>query len=153
MKIKIIDFKDKTWQVAKMFWFVHLCQFCLYHLHWTPQLYPVSKSFESFISHRVGGSLTTFLNFLRLQLTCPIMLIVYGNKMCNSSIWLCIACTLHSAVTKPGRLLQQPYMASIGCTSPGRRVIQWSQTSSSVTFYLSTGLVIDCIVWREVNNI
>ena len=83
---KIIDFKDKTWQVDKMFWFVHLCQFCLYHLHQTPQLYPVSNSFESFISHRVGGSLATFLNFLRLQLTCPIMLIVSQSSQASMYI-------------------------------------------------------------------
>ena len=28
-------------------------------------------------------------------------------------------CTIHSAVTQPGRLLQQPYIERIGVTSPG----------------------------------
>ena len=56
------------------------------YVHRTPQLYPVSNSFESFISHRVGGSLATFLNFLWLQLTCPIMLIVSQGSQTSIEI-------------------------------------------------------------------
>ena len=31
---------------------------------------------------------------------------------------MCLYCTLHSAVPQPVRLLQQPYIASIGVTAP-----------------------------------
>ena len=33
------------------------------------------------------------------------------------SLWLCIPCAPHSAGPQPGRLLQQPYIASIEFTS------------------------------------
>ena len=36
------------------------------------------------------------------------------------SLWLCISCTRHSAVTQPGWLLQQPYTVSIGFTSTAK---------------------------------
>ena len=31
---------------------------------------------------------------------------------------MCLSCTLHSAVPQPVRLLQQPYIASVGVTPP-----------------------------------
>ena len=37
-------------------------------------------------------------------------------KTTRLSIWVCLSCTLHSAVPQPGSLLQQPYIESIGVT-------------------------------------
>ena len=41
------------------------------------------------------------------------------------SMWLCVSCKLKSAVPQPGRLLQQPYFATTGFTSPGERSDQF----------------------------
>ena len=39
-----------------------------------------------------------------------------GSQASNEISWLRISCTLHSAVPQLGRLLQQPYIASVGVT-------------------------------------
>ena len=39
-----------------------------------------------------------------------------GADIWNIGIWVCLSCTLHNAVPQLGRLLQQPYIASIWVT-------------------------------------
>ena len=52
------------------------------------------------------------------------------EKFENISLWVCLSCTLHSAVSHSGRLLQQPYIASIGVTT---RASQAKHREFSVT--------------------
>mgnify|MGYP001792222983 CR=1 FL=1 len=89
---------------------------------------------------------------------------VYWNKLESISFWISLSCTLNGAVPEPGRLLQQPYKASIGVTlelaacSPSKNALciwQWKTQKTrivSLVFYLHRGRpmfdVLSAHVWR-----
>ena len=69
----------------------------------------------------------SFIKFLQClqgrdsESDCQMKLCIYIFMLMGSQAMHC--CTLHNAVQQPGRLLQQPYTASIGVTSHGERVV------------------------------
>ena len=74
----------------------------------------VGTMMEEMIVHNDYNTTIQNMCTRRAEVCLARLLSLYWNKLWNIGIWVCLSCTQRSAV--PGRLLQQPYISSIGVT-------------------------------------